>query len=991
MNKSSNRPLSSTGVWAILSLFAVFTLLLAACQPAPAPALPTPTEPVEPTAPPTQPPPPTPTPDYSSQVLDQLWVLVGYGDPANPTVVEEGTTVTATFTPGGTVNGSGGCNNYNGSYTMSGDQISIGPLATTMMFCETGSQQETLFLAAMQNADHLAFSDEGRLQLFYTSPDSSTGVLVFAKGETPLVGTNWVLVSYGSPDQQTVIEPGTSITALFYEDGSLTGNSGCNSYAAGYTAEDGSITISPPASTLMFCSTGMEQETAYLDALSKAESFVITGPNLVISYGGGSGNLTYTSLALPLEYTLWTLATFNGAPAAENAPLTMEFIPVENTNSGTVGGLVVCNNYNAGYTVDGTNITISQTVTTRMACPPETAETEQAYLAALAGIESYQILANQMIVTSSDGQMAFVADRTPLVGTNWQLTAMGDMLNPIAPAEGSEFTAFFSRQAGAPSGLLQGRSGCNEYNSTFVASLTEIKINTPATTLMACPSPVAEQETEFLEALTSASQYAITGDVLKMPYGEGKMLSFVAVPVQAVPQVDLRPLQGTFWFLTSINGQALIPGTQINAQFFVNPDAISGSISGFAGCNNYSAQINPGFQVGGAATTLISCTTPAGVMEQEQLYLTQLGQAAGYSLAGGQLILPTTSGSLVYSSTPPANQSPVAPDSLLVNRQWYLKAIEDTNAVPGSEPTAYFASDGALSGYTGCNNYGGRFTASEDQITITGLSSTGASCPEPQLTQETTFLQGLSQAQRFVVSDTKMQLYTTNNEVLFFQSTPPKPVEPTEPPIVEPPVDPVPPQAIIDAPREAEVNQEVTFNGSGSQSSSEITAYHWDFGDATQASGATVTHAYANPGDYQVALTVTDANNLVNSTTWVISILERATPQPPPPPTAIIIAPPTGDTATPVIFDGSASTSDAGITSYQWNMGNGVMLEGAVVEYTFLEPGNYTVTLTVTDAYGQTGTATWDILLYAAVAAPPEITQPMATPEATETVATPTP
>jgi heat shock protein HslJ/PKD repeat protein len=992
MNKKRNHPSHRAGVWAVLTLITALSLLLAACQPAPAPA---PTQRVEPTTPPaapTQPPPPTPTPDYSTQLQNQLWVLVALGDPANPAVVEEGTTVTATFAPDGTVSGSGGCNNYNGGYTLSGDQITVGPLASTMMFCEKGSQQETTYLTALQGAKRLAFSNEGRLQIFYDPGTGVEGVLVYAKGETPLVGTTWVLLSYGSPDQPTTVEPGTTTTALFYDDGSLTGNAGCNTYAAGYTAQDGAMTISMPASTLMACTMGMEQESAYLAALPKAESYAITGPNLEITYDGGAGVLTYTSLALPLEYTMWTLAAFNGTVPAEIVPLTMQFIPGAEPNMGIVGGLVVCNNYNAGYTIDGTNLTISQTATTFMACPPETVETEQAYLATIAGAQTYQILANQMTVTSSEGSLVFVSDRTPLVGTNWILTALGDRLNPVAPAEGADFNAFFTRQPGVPSGLVQGRSGCNEFNSTFVASLSEIKINLPATTMMACPSPIAEQEAEFLQALSSASQYTIISNVLKIPYGEGKMLSFVAEPVQAVPEVDLRPLQGTFWFLTTINGQPIIDGSQITAQFFVNPDAVSGSVSGLAGCNSYNAAINPGFQVSPAATTAMSCSSPAGVMEQEQLYLSQLQSATGYSLAGGQLILPTTSGSLVFAAIPPANQPPVEPSSLLVNRQWYLKAIENTNAVAGSEPTAYFASNGALSGYTGCNNYNGRFTASSDQITITGLSNSQAACPEPQLTQETAFLQGLSQAQRFEVSDTTMRLYTLNNEVLYFTSTPPKPAPPEEQPPVEPPVDPVPPQAIIDAPREAEVNQEVTFNGASSQSAVEIVSSQWDFGDGNMADGESVKHAYANTGDYSVVLTVTDANNLSNATTWVISILPQATPQPPPPPTAVIIAPPSADTVAPVTFDGSASFSDAGIAGYGWDMGNGTVIEGAVVEYIFPTAGNFTVTLTVTDTYGQLGSTTWDIMVYAAMAAPlPEVSQPIATPETTEATPTPTP
>ena len=976
MKEKNKRPTGIARLWAVLAGIAIFTLLLAACQPAPAP----PPAPVEPTnPPPTETAAPSPTPDYRPQLENVLWTLAASGDPANPTVVEAGSTVTATFTPEGTVSGSGGCNNYSGTYTLSGDQITISPLATTMMYCETGGQQETTYLTALQQARRIAFSSEGRLQIFYDPGSGVEEVLVYVQGQVPLTGSTWVLLAYGAPEQPTKVEPGTSITALFYDDGSVTGDAGCNTYAAGYTVQDGGMTITPPVSTLMMCPLGMEQETAYLTALGQAESYTITGPKLEISYDGGAGKLIYTTLSLPLEYTLWTLAALNGAAVPENAPLTMQFMPSEDPNTGIAGGVVVCNNYNANYTLDGSNLTLSQTVTTRMACPPETAETEQAYLKALAGAQSYQILANQMLLTSSEGQLAFVADRTPLEGTNWRLTAMGDIANPSAPVEGAEFTAFFTRQPGALSGLLQGRSGCNEYNSTYVASLSEIKINPIATTKMACPPEMTGQESEYLQALTSASQYAIVGDVLKIPYGEGKMLSFVAEPVEALPEVDLRPLQGTFWFLVSLNGQALLPGTQITAQFYVNPDAVTGSVNGFAGCNNYSAQIAEGFSVGAPATTLIECSSPEGVMQQEQNYLNQLQQATGYSLSGGQLILPTASGTLVYSSTPPADQTPPAPASLLVNRQWYLKAMGNSNAVPGSEPTAYFNSNGTLSGYTGCNNYSGSFITEDDQIEISGLSSSQAACPEPQASQETAFLEGLLQSERFEVNDTNMRLYTAGNEILYFTSTPPKPVDPTDPEPIEPPVDPTPPQPVIDAPREAEVNQEVTFDGSASQSAVEITDFSWDFGDGSQGNGETVTHAYSGEGNYNVVLTVTDANNLSNSTTWVITI-SQAEPEIPPPPVAVISAPPDSLTGVPTPFDGTASISDAGIASYQWDMGNGVLLEGAVVTNIYTEPGNFTVTLTVTDAFGQSSSTTWDIMIYAAVVAPPEVSQPIATP-----------
>ncbi len=65
-----------------------------------------------------------------------------------------GPEVTAQFSDG-TVSGNAGCNNYNGSYEVDGDHITIGPLATTRMFCaepEGLMDQESQYLAALQAA-----------------------------------------------------------------------------------------------------------------------------------------------------------------------------------------------------------------------------------------------------------------------------------------------------------------------------------------------------------------------------------------------------------------------------------------------------------------------------------------------------------------------------------------------------------------------------------------------------------------------------------------------------------------------------------------------------------------------------------------------------------------------------------------------------------------------------------------------------------------------
>ena len=71
------------------------------------------------------------------------------------------------------------------------------------------------------------------------------------------------------------------------------------------------------------------------------------------------------------------------------------------------------------------------------------------------------------------------------------------------------------------------------------------------------------------------------------------------------------------------------------------------------------------------------------------------------------------------------------------------------------------------------------------------------------------------------------------------------------------------------------VGQEITFDASGSfDPEGNITSYSWDFGDKTNDTGITATHAYSHLGIYIVTLTVTDSNNQKESDTIKVWIQE---------------------------------------------------------------------------------------------------------------------
>jgi len=83
--------------------------------------------------------------------LEGEWVVTGYNN-GNQGVVSPaaGTTLTATFTAD-SVAGDAGCNTYSGGYTLDGDQVTVGPLASTMKACDEAIMtQETQFLTALQ-------------------------------------------------------------------------------------------------------------------------------------------------------------------------------------------------------------------------------------------------------------------------------------------------------------------------------------------------------------------------------------------------------------------------------------------------------------------------------------------------------------------------------------------------------------------------------------------------------------------------------------------------------------------------------------------------------------------------------------------------------------------------------------------------------------------------------------------------------------------------
>jgi PKD repeat protein len=154
------------------------------------------------------------------------------------------------------------------------------------------------------------------------------------------------------------------------------------------------------------------------------------------------------------------------------------------------------------------------------------------------------------------------------------------------------------------------------------------------------------------------------------------------------------------------------------------------------------------------------------------------------------------------------------------------------------------------------------------------------------------------------------------------------------------------------------VNQQVFFDANASQAAPgrTITAYDWDFGDGHFGRGVVESHRYARLGTFSVTLVVTDSAGRKGTSTKSVNVGEGT----PGPTAAFTISPTAPGVGERFFLDATLSTASSGrtITRYQWNLGNNVIREGALIDHIYNTAGTHTITLTVTDSGGETDTET---------------------------------
>ncbi len=469
--------------------------------------------------------------------------------------------------------------------------------------------------------------------------------------ETELTGTVWKWTgSQFSDGKTTTPDDPNNYLLQFLPAGRVSIQADCNQVGGTYTTDGNQLTITLGPSTLVACpEASLDQE--YLRQLGIVSSYFFKDGNLILEFKFDSGSMTFAPSAPGgLAGTKWDVVNYNNGKQAVVSLIADTSITLNFGDNGRVSGSAGCNNYTGAYDTSGDILHVGALATTFKLChkPDGIMAQEQQYLAALQSAQTYEIAGDTLTIRDNSGAMQVVAKRVApatLAGTSWDVTGYNNGKQAIVSVlNGTAITLNFGTDNRAT-----GSAGCNNYSGEFASTDTTLKVGVLISTQRACIAPegIMEQEAQYLAALQNSATYEISGDMLTIRDSSG------AMQVTATKRAPTT-LVGIAWNVTNYNnGKEAVVGLAVDTKITLNFGA-DGIVSGNSGCNTYSGGYESSgdkLKVGTLASTRMFCESPAGVMDQEALYLLALQNAATYDITNDTLTIRDASGAMQVVAT----------------------------------------------------------------------------------------------------------------------------------------------------------------------------------------------------------------------------------------------------------------------------------------------------------------------------------------------------
>ncbi len=304
-------------------------------------------------------------------------------------------------------------------------------------------------------------ADASTVQYILVEEVSKTQVEPEETEQVNVTGTIWAATTING---QSIIEG--SEVLLGIAPGRIGGFSGCNTYFGPVETNRNEVAVGPIGSTRIACAEElMNQETEFLGALESAATVSIENDEMTVYNDAGDIILTFSRVeALPLQGTLWELATYNNGQNAMVSVLPDTFVTAKFEDE-QVSGSAGCNSYFGAYETSGDMIQIGPLASTMMACADPVNEQEHLYLVALESAATFQIIANRLELISEEGALAAMYQAVEPVefpGTNWDVISYNNGRGGVTSVIiGTELTVNFDEET------VAGLAGCNNYNGGY--------------------------------------------------------------------------------------------------------------------------------------------------------------------------------------------------------------------------------------------------------------------------------------------------------------------------------------------------------------------------------------------------------------------------------------------------------------------------------------------------------------------------------------------
>jgi heat shock protein HslJ/uncharacterized protein YraI len=466
------------------------------------------------------------------QALDgTMWTVTSFNNGREAVVgVLEGTEITLNF-EADEFNGSAGCNNYFGGYTVEGSSITLEPPGSTRKFCETPEgvmEQEGQFLLALQSA--ATFRIEGDELWLRTAGDAIA-----------VIATKVEVIDLPAPEPQTPTGRVSGASALNIRSGPGTNfpvigvaRAGDEGTIVGRSEDGGWWAFDAPQ-----VAGGVAWASAQFVAATGADNVpVIATPPTPVPTPTRVPPTPRPATPTPVpppptavpppeaQINFWADRTQINLGECVNL-----FWDVRNVQAVWV--------YPRGADFNRFPVTGQGS---RTECPAATTTYEMRVLMMDGSTQFRQVTVNviqpiapptvQPLPTQPVAPPLPPVAVDPLAGTRWEVVNFNNGQGAVVGlVPGTKISLDFGT---SQADQVSGRAGCNTYFAQYqVGDPNTLSIGQPGATTLSCASPegVMQQEQQYLAALQSAATYQLTGDQLQIR-AVGDTLAVVATRVR---------------------------------------------------------------------------------------------------------------------------------------------------------------------------------------------------------------------------------------------------------------------------------------------------------------------------------------------------------------------------------------------------------------------------------------------------------------------------